>query len=250
MIDTEEDDGVLTIRLAHGKASALDLELLEALGRAVLDFEGSPARAAILTGTGGIFSAGVDLKRLVDGGDDYLDAFLPALEVVFRALFFCVKPVVVACNGHAIAGGCVLTCCGDVRLAAAGRGRIGVPELRVGVPFPRTALELIRFVVPPQHVQSVLLEGKTYDMESALAIGLVDRIVEPEQLESEAALVAGQLASYPPEAFAETKKMLRLPVQNRLDREAEVDAARIRALWGTSAVRGAVAEYVRETLSS
>lgn len=249
MIEICDDGPVRTIRLAHGKASALDLELLVELERVVREFTMSSARAAILTGTGGIFSAGVDLHRLVEGGDQYLDAFLPALESAFRSLFFCAKPVVVACNGHAIAGGCVLLCCGDVRLAASGRGRIGVPELGVGVPFPRTALELIRFTVAPQHVQSALLLGETCDVETARQIGWVDRVVPPEELHSEAMRLASQLADYPPAAFAETKLLLRDPVLRRIRHEAYLNAAETRALWASTPVRSAVAAYVQANLS-
>ncbi len=248
MIELHDDGPIRTLRLAHGKASALDLELLVELERQVHDFRESSARAAILTGTGGIFSAGVDLNRLVEGGDEYLDAFLPALESAFHALFFCPKPVVVACNGHAIAGGCVLLCCGDVRLAASGRGRIGVPELRVGVPFPRTALELIRFTVGPQHAQSVLLLGETYDVEAASRIGLVDRVVAAEELDSEAERIASQLAGYPPDAFSESKRLLREPVAQLIRHEAEKNAADTRALWASASVKEAVAAYVQANL--
>ena len=234
MIYSEDNGSIRTFRLAHGKASALDLELLVELERMVDEFISSPAKAAILTGTGGIFSAGVDLRRLVEGGDDYLDAFLPALESAFQALFLCPKPVVVACNGHAIAGGCVLLSCGDVRLAASGRGRIGVPELRVGVPFPRTALELIRFAVGSQHAQSVLLLGDTYDVETASRVGLIDRVVPADELQSEATRIASQLASSPPEAFRQTKRLLRAPVAEVIRHGAEEDAAETRALWAST----------------
>ena len=61
----------------------------------------------------------------------------------FRARVRAAKPLVAAVNGHAIAGGCVLAACADVVLMAEGTGRIGVPEIRVGVPFPRIALEVL-----------------------------------------------------------------------------------------------------------
>ena len=76
--------------------------------------------------------------------------------------------------------GCILACMADRRLMVQERGRIGVPELLVGVPFPTTPLEVMRFVLPPQHLQEVIYGGRTYDPEEALARGLVDRLV-PEQ---------------------------------------------------------------------
>src|SRR5215468_11136285 len=133
MIERSERDGILTLRLAHGKASALDVELLDALLRE-LEGAAEDVRALILTGTGSIFSAGVDLFRLVREGADYVRLFLPLLCRFLRTLFTFPRPVVAAANGHAIAGGCILVLAADVRLMAEGAGRVGVPELLVGVP--------------------------------------------------------------------------------------------------------------------
>src|SRR4051794_27587744 len=155
MIERTSDDGILTLRLAHGKASALDVELLDALLRE-LDGAAEQARALLLTGTGSIFSAGVDLFRLTRDGSDYVRRFLPLLSRCLRALFAFPRPVVAAVNGHAIAGGCILALASDIRLMAEGGGRIGVPELLVGVPFPAAALEIVRFAVPPDKVQSLV----------------------------------------------------------------------------------------------
>ncbi|WP_163451993.1 enoyl-CoA hydratase/isomerase family protein, partial [Escherichia coli] len=85
---------------------------------------------------GKIFSAGVDLLQISDGGLSYVQKFLPALHRMFDTEFDFPKPVVAAVNGHAIAGGCVLASCADKRIAARDVGRIGVTEVLVGVPFP------------------------------------------------------------------------------------------------------------------
>src|SRR5215470_10036601 len=115
MIERSQHDGILTLRLAHGKASALDVELLDALLRE-LDSVAEDVRALVLTGTGSIFSAGVDLFRLTREGADYVRRFLPLLSRVLRALFTFPRPVVAAVNGHAIAGGCILALAADARL--------------------------------------------------------------------------------------------------------------------------------------
>ena len=124
----------------------------------------------IITGTGTIFSAGVDLRRLLDGGSAYLADFLPALDRMLRRLLFLPKPVVAAVNGHAIAGGCVLACACDRRLAARGPGRVGVTELLVGVPFPAVALETMRLVVPPHRLAEVVYTGRTWPVEDAFPV--------------------------------------------------------------------------------
>jgi hypothetical protein len=149
--------------VVHGPQAVKDSEseatfataerVLDALGRELDAAAGSDARAVVLTGAGSIFCAGVDLFRVVDEGADYVRRFLPSLADVIRKLFMLPKPVVAAANGHAIAGGCILVAACDYRLMARGGGRIGVPELLVGVPFPAIALEILRFALAPERMQ-------------------------------------------------------------------------------------------------
>lgn len=248
VIERHREDGHLVLQLAHGRANALDLELLEALIEAVAEFEASDAPACILTGTKGFFSAGVDLKRLAEGGDAYLDRFLPALDQAFTSLFFSSRPIIGACTGHAIAGGCLLLSCCDVRIGVRGKGRIGVPELAVGVPFPSLALEIVRFVVPPHRLQEVVYGAAAYDVDSALERGLVDELVEPDELDARAAAWAAKLAAIPHESFAWTKTLVRRPVAERMATHGESDAAATREAWGSPAVREALERYVAQTL--
>ena len=148
MITTESRDHVTVVRLEHGKVNAFDIELMRGWVSELSRLEQADTRAVVLTGTGTVFSAGVELRRLTDGGRDYVKAFLPLLGDAFFKTFTFPKPLVAAVNGHAIAGGCVLACACDYRVMAEGKGRIGTPELSVGVPFPSMALEILRLVVP------------------------------------------------------------------------------------------------------
>ena len=152
MIDSKINDGIAVLTLMHGKANALDIEFCEALAARFMELRSSDAKAVVLTGQGKIFSAGVDLKRLSEGGADYIRKFLPALHKLYDTVFYHPKPVVAAINGHAIAGGCVLAACADRRIMARESGRIGVTELLVGVPFPALAFEIVRFAVPPRYL--------------------------------------------------------------------------------------------------
>ena len=136
MLDFEERGEVAIMRLQHGKVNALDLELLLAITEAMRAVD--QARAVVITGSGSVFSAGVDLQRIVAGGPSYVREFLPALSESFMAIFDHPGPVVAAVNGHAIAGGCVIAAACDVRLMS--QGKIGLAELSVGVPFPPAAM--------------------------------------------------------------------------------------------------------------
>jgi enoyl-CoA hydratase len=247
MIERSLQEGILTLRLSHGKASALDVELLEAfLGE--LDGVAGDVRAVILTGTGSIFSAGVDLFRLTQGGAEYVRRFLPLLTRCLRTLFAFPRPVVAAANGHAIAGGGIIVLAADVRLMAEGPGRIGVPELLVGVPFPAAALEVVRFAVPPDKVQSLIYTGRTLPPREALAAGLVDEVVAPEDLLPRAQEIARQLARIPPPVYRLTKQALRAPAVERIDPAGEPQEQAALEVWTAAETHAHIGEYLRRTV--
>jgi len=248
MIEQSTNDGIVTLRLAHGKASALDLELLEGLALALAEAGAANARAVILTGTGSIFSAGVDLFRLVDGGREYAERFVPSLSRMLLELFAFPKPLVVAANGHAIAGGCIFTLAADYRLMAAGNGRIGIPELLVGVPFPAAVIEVVRYAVPPQHVHALMFTGMTVLPDEALRLGLIDEVVDAGTLEVRAEDMARHLASLPAAAFALAKRQLRDPAVRRAKRYANEIDDEVRELWSDAATHARVREYLAKTV--
>ncbi|HKA77573.1 MAG TPA: enoyl-CoA hydratase/isomerase family protein, partial [Pseudolabrys sp.] len=105
MIDIKTKDGIALMTLSHGKANAFDIEFCDALTARFSELRTSGAKAVVLTGQGKIFSAGVDLKRLSEGGAEYIRRFLPALHRLYEEVFFHPKPLAAAINGHAIAGG-------------------------------------------------------------------------------------------------------------------------------------------------
>ena len=246
MIERDLRDGILTLRLAHGKASAMDVELLEALGRELEDT--GNARALVLTGTGSIFSAGVDLFRVVGGGADYVRRFFPLLSDFVRRLFALPIPVVVAANGHAIAGGAIMVLAGDYRLVADGNGRIGAPELLVGVAFPAAALETVRFAVPADRVQSLVYTGKTLLPREALAQGVVDEVVDAAALEGRAREVAAQFAGIAPDAFRLAKRHLRAAALERMDRLAAAHDEEALAVWTSPETHARIRDYLAKTV--
>ncbi len=246
MIERTRHDGITTIRLAHGKASALDLELSDALALALAETAASDARAAILTGTGSIFSAGVDLFRVVDGGREYSERFYGSLTRLMLDLFTFPKPLVVAANGHAIAGGCIFTLAGDYRLMAAGNGRIGIPELLVGVPFPPSVIETVRFAVPPQHLQMLMYTGRTFGPDDALRLGIVDEVTDA--LPARAEEMARHFAGLPEQAFALAKRQLRDRTISRAKHYAnELDDV-VREQWCDEATHARIREYLAKTV--
>lgn len=244
MISRENRDEIAILRIAHGKANALDLQLLEAIARELGDAR--DARAVVLTGTGSMFSAGVDLFRLLEGGADAIGTFLDALDAAILRLFELGVPVVAAVNGHAIAGGGILVEACDYRIMSG--GRIGVPELLVGVPFPVAALEVVRFATPPQHIQKIAYTGRTFATDEALAHGLIDEIAAPEALEERALEVARQFGAIPRESFALAKRTLREPTLRRIAEGRSSIDREVRRLWADPATHDGIRAYLAKTV--
>jgi enoyl-CoA hydratase len=249
VIEREQVSAAVTVlRLDHGAVSAMDLELLEAI-RAEMAKCAADEVAVVLTGTGRAFSAGVDLRRILRDGPDYIGRFLAELSSMFEDVLRYRRPVVAAVNGHAIAGGCVLACCADIRLMAAGTGRIGVPELLVGIPFPAMALAAMRIATGDHGLQEVVYTGETYLPDEARRRGLVDEVVAPEGLLERAVARAEHLAAIPPSAYWQTKRSLRAAFLDWASgpdgRRADVEMT---DTWKSAPAAAAISGYVERTL--
>ena len=240
-ISSETAGPVTILRMNHGKANAFDLKLLAALSALFTDLRAAPA--VVLTGTGAIFSAGVDLYQVAAGGRAYLDEFLPALRRTFDLLFSFPRPLVAAINGHAIAGGCVLAETADHRVMSGGSGRIGVTELLVGVPFPLGALEIMRYGAG-NALPAMVNSGKTLAPERALELGLVDEVAEPEVTIDRAVAAAAGLAAVPARSFELTKLELRRPYLEAIRQRSAVVDPDVDAAWKSDAALKAIDLYV------
>lgn len=239
MIKTTERDGIAVVTLSHGAVNALDLELLTALPRVLAGV--AEADAVVFTGAGSCLSAGVDLKRIADGGEAYVADFLPALSAAAFALFEHPRPVVGAINGHALAGGCVLAAACDLRLMST--GTIGLTELAAGVPFPTVPLEIMRHAVGPATDQLVLT-ARRLNPEQARTIGLVHEIVEKNDLLPTALRRAAQLATAPPEVYALSKSQLHRPARERIELGRRLDDDQVLRMWSAPALQQPLRDYL------
>lgn len=253
MIHREAYDTVTVLRIEHGKVNALDAELFDELSTVLDELtpddpEHDRSGALVLTGSGPAFSAGVDLFRVLDGGRGYLETFLPALTHGLHTLFTYPRPVVAALNGHAVAGGAVLACACDARVMVRGNARVGVPELKVGVPYPTLALEVLRFAVGARHLQELVYGGATYSPEEALHRGLVDELVDEERLLDRALELARSYAELPPRAFHLTKSALRRPTLERWETDAPTVDPKVLEQWAAPETLDAVRSYLAATV--
>ena len=240
MIEIEAAGAVQVLTLSSGRVNAQDVELLKELTDALGELQHSGAGALVVTGAGRAFSAGVDLNRVVDGGADYTDRLIPALSEAFEAMFCYPGPTVAAINGAAIAGGCVLACACDRRLISP-EAQIGASEVRVGVPFPVAALEVMRYACGDR-AEDVLLGGRVYRGDAAIANGLAHRVVA-DDLGEAAVAEAADLGGIPVDAYRHTKAQLRAPALARM-RDGGLIDGEVRRLWGADETQRRIADYV------
>lgn len=250
MFEITELESICIIEMHHGKVNAMDIEFCEKFVRVLTDLRlDSDCHAVILTSKCRVFSAGVDLVRMLAEDHDYVDRFLDSIQDCFQALFEFPKPMVAAIHGHAIAGGCVMAAACDYRFISH-RSKVGVPELRVGVPFPPLALEIIRSVATPHALQSMVNVGATYRGESAIGVGLADFATVQETVLDAAIDMAKQLIAIPPKVFSLTKQQLRMPALENTRQAEKKFGEQIRSLWNSEEIRRMIQDFVDQRLLS
>jgi enoyl-CoA hydratase len=250
MLRIEERGDIAVAYLARPPVNALDRELLQAIGDGFTRLAATDVGAVVLTGEGSSFCAGADLFAVMEGSTEYIEGTVPALTKAFKALFEFPRPVVAAVNGHAIAGGAILTCECDYRIMAAGSGKIGISELQVGVPFPTYAIEIMRFAVAPQHLQELVYLARAYTPEDALVKGMIDEVVEADQLLPRAISVAERLAAIPRDTFEAMKKIIRQPTLDRIAKYGPDHDIKARKGWASDDVQRSIKDFLVATFGT
>lgn len=225
--------GVATITMDDGKVNALSLDMLAAVNRAFDQAEADRA-VVILTGREGILSGGFDLRALAGGGVAAVDMLREGFLLAARMLAY-ERPLVVACNGHAIAMGLFLLLSGDYRIGAAGPHRLIANEVAIGLTLPRAAIEVCRQRLAPAHFQRVTLLSELYAPdEAALAAGILDRVVPPAELQDAARAAAAAFAKLNMNAHAGSKPRVREQSLAALRAAIAADDADLRALMAAA----------------
>lgn len=222
LVRVEEQGGVQVVTLDRPGANAFHSDLVADLRQAFREAVGAPA-VVLASALPSIFSAGWDLKTLLGFDRKTMESFLEAYCDLVREIFVFGAPVVAALPGHAIAGGLIVAAAADERIAAEGRGELGLSEVLLGVPVPHCLLELFRHVLGARGMERLASTGENLSVEQALAAGLVDRVVLPEDLLQRAVERAAVLAKLPAPAHAAIKRRTRAAALARFDQARERD---------------------------
>jgi enoyl-CoA hydratase len=192
-----EREGPVTVVVIDrpDRRNAVDRATAAALDEAFRAFDADhAAAAAVLTGAGGTFSAGADLKALAGGQGNRVTAEGPGPLGPTRLELS--KPVLAAVEGYAVAGGLELAVWCDLRVAGAG-ATFGAFERRFGVPLVDGGTVRLPRLVGHGRALDLILTGRPVSAEEALAIGLVDRVVPDGSARSAAVALATELAQFP-----------------------------------------------------
>ncbi|RAJ22010.1 enoyl-CoA hydratase/isomerase family protein [Pedobacter cryoconitis] len=176
-------DRLALITLNRGKSNALNREMITELTDILHNIANDDnIGGVIIAGRDNFFSAGLDLIELYGYNEEEAESFWHLFLAFIAKITAFKKPMVAAINGHSPAGGCVIALACDARVMAEGKFIIGLNEVPVGIIVPESIFSLYSFWLGKGHATRSLLEGKLFSPEEALAIGLVDELVNQDSI--------------------------------------------------------------------
>ena len=222
LVQYESNGALATITMDDGKANVLSVPMLQELN-AALDRAEAEQAVVLLTGRGGMFSAGFDLAVFKQGHAAQL-AMLKAGAATAERLLSFPAPVVVACSGHAIAMGVFLMLGADVRIGVDNASsKICVNEVQIGMVVPRFAVEMCRQRLTPAHFNRAVITAEPHNAQQAVAAGLLDYIVPAAELLSASRERAEAMSRLVRPAYVATKLRVREVALTALRRAIEKD---------------------------
>jgi len=202
-LDIQND--IAHIAMDDGKANAMNFSFLEAF-TAHLDKAEKEAKAVMISGRPGRFCAGFDLSIMRDSPEKAGELVNAGGHLMLR-LFASSIPVVIACTGHALAGGGLLLLCADTRIGTQGDFKIGLNETAIGMVLPTVGIALPKARLRQDHFTSAVIQAKAHTPDEAIEAGFLDMAVAPEAL-METSLAAATGLSQLPQASYHGNKML------------------------------------------
>lgn len=235
-------DGVAGITLNRPPMNALSQALLSDLGDAALELAADAAvKAVVVRSEGKAFAAGADISEFGDADD------AARIGATFRRAFDAVaaipRPVIAAIGGFALGGGMELALACDLRIASE-RAKLGQPEILLGIIPGAGGTQRLPRLVGPARAKELVWSGRQVGAEEALAIGLVDRVVAPEELDTAARAWAAELASGAVVAMGLAKRAIDDGLDGSLARGLDVEAAAFVEVFRTEDAATGVASFL------
>ena len=228
-----QQDGVRTITLNRPeRRNAMTPQMQEELIAAMGEAAASDCRVVVFAAAGETFCAGLDLSALREMSDKSAEEHTADAERIarlFRTLYELPKPTIAAVQGAAIAGGTGLATICDFTLAVPA-AKFAYTEVRIGF-VPALVSAFLTLQIGDKRSRDLLLTGRLFTSDEALRLGLVNEIVQPEELAARTQELAEALKANSPQSISATKRLL--AEQNR----EWLDAAVARALAANAEAR-------------
>ena len=225
MLDYTLEGTTAVVTMDDGKANALSDAMIDKLLEALTRAEGEAA-ALVLAGRPDKFCAGFDLRVMMSGPANAKALLVRGSELLMR-LYGARIPLVIACTGHALAGGALVVLTGDYRVGTAGDYRLGLNEVSIGLPVPVLAMELARDRLSKRALTHATLLAQIYGPEEARDVGYLDVVVPAGETLARAKTEAKRLGALSAGAFRGTKQRLRGATIAHIRSSMEADLAEL-----------------------
>lgn len=203
-VTKEFQDHIAILRLNSGSTNPISSKLVDELSQALVEIKGA-ASGMVLCGGEKFFSAGFNLPELLTFDRSAMSSFFERFNRLCLELFTVPVPTICALSGHAVAGGNILALTCDYRYAASENKKIGLNEVKLGVPVPYLADMMLRHTIGHRYASQMIYSGEFMTFSDAKSIGLIDVIGSPDELEDFTVERLAQIASYPGQAFSAAK---------------------------------------------
>jgi enoyl-CoA hydratase/carnithine racemase len=229
----EVEDGVGTIRLDRPPMNALSSQVQQEIRECASEATSrADVRAVIVYGGPKVFAAGADVKEMADWSYQEMVGRSAALQASFTAVARIPKPTIAAVTGYALGGGCELAMCCDLRIAG-DNAKLGQPEILLGIIPGAGGTQRLPRLVGPARAKELIFTGRFVKADEALHIGLVDRVVAPDDVYTEAVALARTFATGPAYALRAAKEAIDRGLEADLDTGLEIERVQFSALFAT-----------------
>eukprot|EP00697_Spironema_sp_BW2_P013174 gnl/Spiro4/3139_TR1524_c0_g1_i1.p1 gnl/Spiro4/3139_TR1524_c0_g1~~gnl/Spiro4/3139_TR1524_c0_g1_i1.p1 ORF type:complete len:243 (+),score=70.06 gnl/Spiro4/3139_TR1524_c0_g1_i1:143-871(+) len=232
--------------MQRAPVNALNLELLQELKHAIVACErDQDCRGLLLTSsTPRVFSTGLDVLEMYRPDETRLHFFWEALQDLWLTLYVSPLATAAAITGHSTGAGCLLACSCDYRVMAEGQFTIGMNEAQLGMIPPWWFCETLRHTVGTRQAERLLQTGTLVNPRQALAIGLVDSVVAPEELEATSIAELTKFSSVWTLPRADVKCSLRDQLAERLKDSRNSDLERFMMFCFSPGIQAGIGRYV------
>jgi enoyl-CoA hydratase/carnithine racemase len=233
LLSVEVDGGIATILLQRPPMNALNVEIQEALRSAAEEVtERRDISAVVVYGGEKVFAAGADIKEMETMSYTDMVAHSRRLQSAFSAMARIPKPTVAAITGYALGGGCELAMTCDFRVAAR-NAKLGQPEILLGVIPGAGGTQRLSRLVGPARAKDLVFSGRFVSADEALAIGLVDEVVEAEDVYAAARARVERYVGGPAFALRAAKEAIDRGLEVDLDTGLEMESMQFASLFAT-----------------